>query len=91
MSGVTVGQGAIIAAHAGVAKDVPPYSIVAGNPARIVKFRFDDATIQKLLKIDYSQVDKKLIRSLGLALYEPLGTAAFDKNITRLLSATGNQ
>jgi acetyltransferase-like isoleucine patch superfamily enzyme/glycosyltransferase involved in cell wall biosynthesis len=91
LSGVTVGQGAIIAAHAVVAKDVPPYSIVAGNPARIVKFRFDDATIQKLLKIDYSQVDKKLIRSLGLALYEPLGTAAFDKNITRLLSATGNQ
>lgn len=48
---VTIGHGAIIAAGAVVVKDVPPYAIVAGNPAKVVKMRFDDATIQRLLQI----------------------------------------
>lgn len=51
MNGVTIGNGAIIAARAVVVKDVPPYSIVAGNPAKVVKSRFDDTTIARLQKI----------------------------------------
>jgi virginiamycin A acetyltransferase len=51
MPGVTVGDGAIIGAHAVVAKDVPPYAVVVGNPGRVIKKRFDDATIAKLLDI----------------------------------------
>jgi virginiamycin A acetyltransferase len=51
MPGVTVGDGAIIGAHAVVAKDVPPYAVVVGNPGRVTKKRFDDATIAKLLDI----------------------------------------
>lgn len=51
MNGVTIGNGAIIAARAVVVKDVPPYSIVAGNPAKVVKMRFDDKTIERLQKI----------------------------------------
>lgn len=50
-NGVKIGDGAIIAARAVVVKDVPPYSIVAGNPAKVVKKRFDDAKIERLLKI----------------------------------------
>ena len=50
-NGVTIGDGAIIAAGALVVKDVPAYSIVAGNPAKVVKMRFDDPTIARLLKI----------------------------------------
>lgn len=50
-NGVTIGNGAIIAARAVVVKDVPAYSIVAGNPARVVKMRFDDKTIEKLQRI----------------------------------------
>ncbi len=49
--GVNIGDGAIIAARATVVKDVPPYAIVAGNPAKIVKMRFDDQTIARLLEI----------------------------------------
>jgi virginiamycin A acetyltransferase len=50
-NGVTIGNGAIIAARAVVVKDVPAYSIVAGNPAKVVKMRFDDTTIDRLQKI----------------------------------------
>lgn len=50
-NGVTIGNGAIIATRAVVVKDVPAYSIVAGNPAKVVKMRFDDATIARLQKI----------------------------------------
>lgn len=49
--GVKIGNGAIVATRAVVVKDVPPYAIVAGNPARVVKMRFDDHTIERLLKI----------------------------------------
>lgn len=51
MNGVTIGNGAIIATRAVVVKDVPAYSIVAGNPAKVVKMRFDDKTIERLQKI----------------------------------------
>ncbi|WP_143960290.1 CatB-related O-acetyltransferase [Litoribacter populi] len=51
MPGVRVGDGAIIASHAVVTKDVEPYTVVAGNPAREVKKRFSDEKIQKLLEI----------------------------------------
>lgn len=51
MNGVTIGNGAIIAARAVVTKDVPAYSIVAGNPAKVVKMRFDDKTIERLQQI----------------------------------------
>lgn len=63
MSGVTIGDGAIIGAGAVVAKNIPPYAIVAGNPAKIISFRFDNETIKRLLDIkwwnwDYSMLDK---------------------------------
>ncbi len=51
MPGVTIGHGSIIGAMAVVAKDVPPYSIVVGNPAQIVRRRFGDATIETLLDL----------------------------------------
>jgi len=53
LSGVTVGDGAVIGARAVVASNVEPYSIVAGNPARLIRKRFDDETILKLLEIKW--------------------------------------
>ena len=51
MPGVRVGDGAIIATKSVVVKDVPPYAIVGGNPAKVLKMRFDDAKIKTLLDI----------------------------------------
>ncbi len=53
MPGVNIGDGAIIAANSVVTKDVPPYSIVGGNPARLLKKRFSDDEIELLLKIQW--------------------------------------
>lgn len=51
MSGVTIGDGAVVGACSVVAKNVPPYAIVAGNPAKLIRYRFDQETIEKLLKM----------------------------------------
>jgi virginiamycin A acetyltransferase len=51
LAGVTIGHGAIIAANATVTKDVEPYSIVGGNPAQLIRKRFPDQTIAKLLEL----------------------------------------
>lgn len=53
LSGVTVGDGAVVAARAVVAKDVPPYAIVVGNPARVINYRFDEATRERLLALQW--------------------------------------
>jgi virginiamycin A acetyltransferase len=53
MGGITVHNGAVVAANAVVTKDVPPYTIVGGNPARIIGKRFSDSIIQKLNKIQW--------------------------------------
>lgn len=53
MAGVHIGDGAIIATNSTVVKDVEPYSIVGGNPARLIKKRFPEETIQKLLELKW--------------------------------------
>ena len=53
LSGTNIGDGAVIGSGTIVSKDVPPYGIVVGNPARLVKYRFDQDTIQKLLEIKW--------------------------------------
>jgi virginiamycin A acetyltransferase len=53
MSGIVIGDGAIIATNATVTKDVAPYTIVGGNPAKEIRKRFDEDTIRKLLAIQW--------------------------------------
>jgi virginiamycin A acetyltransferase len=53
MAGVEIGDGAIIAANATVVKDVAPYSVVGGNPARLIKKRFSEEKIEQLLELQW--------------------------------------
>ena len=53
MPGVQVGDGAIIGSHSVVTKNVTPYSIIGGNPAREIRKRFDDSIIKRLLEIQW--------------------------------------
>ena len=53
ISGVKIGDGSVIGAGSIVTKDIPPYAIVAGNPARVIRFRFDETIIEELLKISW--------------------------------------
>ncbi len=53
MGGVKIGSGAIIGTNATVAKNIPPYTIAVGNPARVVKYRFDEETIKKFMEVKW--------------------------------------
>jgi len=53
LSGVKIGDGAVIGTGSVVSKDVPPYAIVAGNPAQVIRHRFDAETVQELLRIKW--------------------------------------
>ena len=61
MSGVKIGDGAIIANNSHVVKDVEPYSIIGGNPAKLIRYRFTPNQIKELLKIKWWYWEDKKI------------------------------
>lgn len=63
MEGITIGDGAIIATGAIVVKDVPPYAIIGGVPAKIIRFRFTDEEIKFLLELQWWDKDVEWIKS----------------------------
>ena len=71
MSGISIGNGAVIAANATVVKNVLPYSIVGGNPARHLKFRFSDEIISLLLELKWWELAIEEIKKLASELSEP--------------------
>ena len=69
MSGVHIGDGAVIGARAVVTKDVPPYTIVAGNPARVVRLRFPPEIVERLQRVAWwNWDDERIARFLPLLL-----------------------
>ena len=67
MSGVHIGRGAVIGAGAVVTKDIPPYAVAVGVPAKVIKYRFDPEIIEKLMSIDFNRISRdEIVNNLSL-------------------------
>ena len=83
MSGISIGSGAVIASNAHVVRSVEPYSIVGGNPARHIKFRFPDEIVSRLLKLRWWDLDLQEIRELAPMLCKSPSIDSLDGLIDR--------
>lgn len=84
-NGVVIGDGAVIGAGSIVTKDVPPYSIVAGIPAKVLKHRFSDRVHDLMLKIKWWEYDPEEITKFFANIYkEGQGIESLERNITNM-------
>ncbi len=85
LSGTQIGQGAVIGACAVVSGHVPPYAVVAGNPAKIVRYRFSPEVIEKMLELNYDDVTDEAIVAMGDRMYAPVTAANVDAFVRELM------
>jgi len=69
LSGVTIGTGAVIGAGSIVTKDIPPYAIAVGNPARVVRYRFAPDIIERMLRSEWWLLPDETIKTLEARFY----------------------
>ena len=82
LSGVKIGKGAVVAAGSIVVKDVPPYAIVGGNPAKVIKYRFSPEIIEKLMLIDLTKLSEDII----LKNIELIYSEVTDKSVDNIIN-----
>lgn len=83
--GVTIGDGAVVGSNALVTKDVPPYAVVGGIPAKVLKFRFDEEIIALLLKSRWWEMDEKELSEYACLIKDP---RAFIESISKDANAS---
>lgn len=71
LSGISIGDGAIVTSRAVVTKNVPPYAIVGGVPAKLIKYRFSEEIIEKLKTIEWWNKDENWLKSNYLTFHNP--------------------
>ncbi len=86
LSGVIIGKGAIIGAGSVVSKNIPPYAIAAGNPAKVIKYRFSDEIKNEISKTEYSKINYNFVKDNIEKLYEPLNK----ENMNELMKSITN-
>jgi len=89
LSGVTIGQGAVVGASSVVTRDIPAYAVVAGNPARVIKYRFPDEICEVLSKIDLRSLSHKKFTDFG-PLYNTISEATLGDVLSKLELLTSN-
>jgi len=80
--GVTIGHGAVVGANSVVIRDVPPYAVVVGAPARVVRFRFSDEVIAALLELEWWNTPEGRLHELG-----PVADAGSSWTVAQLTTA----
>jgi len=81
LSGVKIGRGSVIANSSIVVKDVDPYSIVGGNPAKLIKKRFSETIIEKLMQIDFEKINANKLKKFNKIFYEEVN----ESNVNKIL------
>jgi serine acetyltransferase len=81
MSGVNIGNGAVIGSNSTITKDVPPYAIVVGNPGKIVKYRFTEKQIESLLKISWWDWTEDRIKTEAMNMWSNNVDEFIDKHL----------
>ncbi|MDR2511456.1 MAG: CatB-related O-acetyltransferase [Bacteroidales bacterium] len=85
-SGVKLGKGSIVAAGSVVVKDVPPYAIVGGTPAKIIKYRFSEEIIEVLKDFSLNDIPDAVIKAKMELFYQKIKTVKDAKNIVTSLA-----
>ncbi len=86
MSGVTIGKGSIIGAGSVVTKDIPPYAIACGNPAKVIRYRLAQDIMDEIKDIRLNNLSETQIKSLLTDLYHPLHTLEDAQNLRKKIS-----
>jgi len=81
LSGAHISNGAVIGANSVVNSYIPPYALAVGSPAKVVKFRFDDVIIRKLLSLQWWDWSDEKIKANRVIFDEPLKEETFDRII----------